>query len=132
MIRRPPRSTLFPYTTLFRSLLAELADRLEKRQRLDVPPRPADLGDHDVVVRAEAPDGGLDLVGDVGDHLYRGPEVLAAPLLRDDRQVNPPRRDVVHLRERAIDEALVVPEVEVRLGAVVRHVHLTVLERRHR
>src|SRR5258708_24618539 len=26
MIRRPPRSTLFPYTTLFRSLSAELAD----------------------------------------------------------------------------------------------------------
>src|SRR2546426_3571974 len=25
MIRRPPRSTLFPYTTLFRSLLLELA-----------------------------------------------------------------------------------------------------------
>src|SRR2546426_12143953 len=24
MIRRPPRSTLFPYTTLFRSLMAEL------------------------------------------------------------------------------------------------------------
>src|SRR2546422_5661153 len=28
MIRRPPRSTLFPYTTLFRSL--ELADRVER------------------------------------------------------------------------------------------------------
>src|SRR2546427_1125525 len=26
MIRRPPRSTLFPYTTLFRSRLQELAD----------------------------------------------------------------------------------------------------------
>src|SRR2546430_7068389 len=26
MIRRPPRSTLFPYTTLFRSLLDERAD----------------------------------------------------------------------------------------------------------
>src|SRR2546422_4418997 len=26
MIRRPPRSTLFPYTTLFRSLLAQLED----------------------------------------------------------------------------------------------------------
>src|SRR2546422_4442430 len=26
MIRRPPRSTLFPYTTLFRSLLREVAD----------------------------------------------------------------------------------------------------------
>src|SRR5256886_10999040 len=27
MIRRPPRSTLFPYTTLFRSLLAKLHER---------------------------------------------------------------------------------------------------------
>src|SRR2546430_14459918 len=27
MIRRPPRSTLFPYTTLFRSLGADLGDR---------------------------------------------------------------------------------------------------------
>src|SRR3989442_10811915 len=26
MIRRPPRSTLFPYTTLFRSLLSALSD----------------------------------------------------------------------------------------------------------
>src|SRR5438876_6455082 len=26
MIRRPPRSTLFPYTTLFRSVHADLAD----------------------------------------------------------------------------------------------------------
>src|SRR2546421_5028968 len=31
MIRRPPRSTLFPYTTLFRSLLEEvLADHLPR------------------------------------------------------------------------------------------------------
>src|SRR2546427_5176750 len=28
MIRRPPRSTLFPYTTLFRSQLAELQEDL--------------------------------------------------------------------------------------------------------
>src|SRR2546427_6426704 len=27
MIRRPPRSTLFPYTTLFRSVHVELVDR---------------------------------------------------------------------------------------------------------
>src|SRR3712207_7827750 len=31
MIRRPPRSTLFPYTTLFRSVLAaDLLDRVER------------------------------------------------------------------------------------------------------
>src|SRR3989441_6551764 len=29
MIRRPPRSTLFPYTTLFRSHVALLKDRLK-------------------------------------------------------------------------------------------------------
>src|SRR5947209_12543020 len=36
MIRRPPRSTLFPYTTLFRSLFASvtLEDFLERRQQL--------------------------------------------------------------------------------------------------
>src|SRR3712207_7480341 len=33
MIRRPPRSTLFPYTTLFRSLLVELVDLDEPRLR---------------------------------------------------------------------------------------------------
>src|SRR3712207_8031396 len=40
-IRRPPRSTLFPYTTLFRSLLLE--DRLPRPQpagQLAVQPRP--------------------------------------------------------------------------------------------
>src|SRR3712207_6905510 len=42
MIRRPPRSTLFPYTTLFRSVAAELvglveggAVALRRGQRLD-------------------------------------------------------------------------------------------------
>src|SRR2546422_4410272 len=31
MIRRPPRSTLFPYTTLFRSLRARVAPLRERR-----------------------------------------------------------------------------------------------------
>src|SRR3712207_8444401 len=48
MIRRPPRSTLFPYTTLFRSQLdavvarwhpAPLRRRLRQRRALDVAPR---------------------------------------------------------------------------------------------
>src|SRR5438067_10439716 len=32
MIRRPPRSTLFPYTTLFRSRLGRFPDRLRARR----------------------------------------------------------------------------------------------------
>src|SRR3712207_8601242 len=35
MIRRPPRSTLFPYTTLFRSLLALPPRYRARRQALD-------------------------------------------------------------------------------------------------
>src|SRR2546422_6941251 len=33
MIRRPPRSTLFPYTTLFRSRLGKIVSGLEANQR---------------------------------------------------------------------------------------------------
>src|SRR3989442_15714842 len=130
MIRRPPRSTLFPYTTLFRSadgvlrrfrlelrsrgdkwdqremneerivaadFLAELPDRFEERQRLDVADRAADLGDDHVVIGREPPDRALDLVGDVGNHLHRRAEVFAAALLGNDGEIDPPRRYVVHL-----------------------------------
>src|SRR5258708_27064281 len=49
MIRRPPRSTLFPYTTLFRShslhapcagLQRDLADHVHRRRLLPRAPRP--------------------------------------------------------------------------------------------
>src|SRR2546430_8827364 len=37
MIRRPPRSTLFPYTTLFRSLLLLELERQVRRHRVGEP-----------------------------------------------------------------------------------------------
>src|SRR2546430_3390495 len=36
MIRRPPRSTLFPYTTLFRSQLALSGTKLSEQQLFDI------------------------------------------------------------------------------------------------
>src|SRR3712207_7031800 len=51
MIRRPPRSTLFPYTTLFRSLLAHADGTVEILDGATDPPLGA--GD-DVVAREEA------------------------------------------------------------------------------
>src|SRR3712207_7925035 len=60
MIRRPPRSTLFPYTTLFRSAL----------------PRPDDAGP---ARQADRPDRQQDLLGRrraIG-HPIRGPEGAA-------------------------------------------------------
>src|SRR3712207_7385127 len=41
MIRRPPRSTLFPYTTLFRSRTRRAREQPQGRQRRD-PETPAD------------------------------------------------------------------------------------------
>src|SRR2546425_8846261 len=36
MIRRPPRSTLFPYTTLFRSAKGEAAEKKEGKAKITV------------------------------------------------------------------------------------------------
>ena len=114
---------------------AELAHRLEEREPLDVARRAADLGDDDVdvlaVLRGEA-DARLDLVGDVGHDLHGAPEVASLALAVDDRLVDLARRHVRALAQVAVDEALVVPEIEIGLGAVVRHVDLAVLERAHR
>src|SRR2546430_12817380 len=53
MIRRPPRSTLFPYTTLFRSLVAR-GERGRRRIALEREPL-GDRGGHDgaIVIRSE-------------------------------------------------------------------------------
>src|SRR3712207_8127002 len=75
MIRRPPRSTLFPYTTLFRSA------------------RVAGLDDHVVGAHARA----LDLqiaadaraeIGDAVPVLARGHGVLARPLPRSEEHTS--------------------------------------------
>src|SRR2546422_3550391 len=51
MIRRPPRSTLFPYTTLFRSPRGGLRDRVVDALRLPPSLLLAPEGDHRVHAR---------------------------------------------------------------------------------
>ena len=74
----------------------------------------------------------LDLVGDVRDDLHGVAEVLAAPLLGDDRRVDLPGGDVRRLAQVDVEEPLVVTDVEVGLRTVVGHEDLAVLERVHR
>src|SRR3712207_8396600 len=72
MIRRPPRSTLFPYTTLFRSsTTVERDDALVDDLRTVAPPR---------IVRTRA-------IPETG------------PAGRDPRQDEPPRRSEEHTSE---------------------------------
>src|SRR3712207_2198573 len=81
MIRRPPRSTLFPYTTLFRSAGVVVDEHLAHargRQRLgdepgglvvvgdDVDLLAAQLGDDHAHARAAGADAGADRVDAVG------------------------------------------------------------------
>ena len=75
--------------------------------------------------------GGLDLVGDVRNHLHRLAEIIAAALARDDLLVDAAGGQIVGLRQLGVREALVVAEVEIGLGAVVGDEHLAVLERAH-
>src|SRR3712207_7412150 len=63
MIRRPPRSTLFPYTTLFRS--ADAAS--ERLRRVLVPRDPND--DRDVILEIKAGEGGEESALFAGDLL---------------------------------------------------------------
>src|SRR2546426_8997987 len=62
MIRRPPRSTLFPYTTLFRSPVAWIRSEQLRRQARRRPRR----------ARQRRPGGGARLAAQVGRHLRVG------------------------------------------------------------
>src|SRR2546422_3377901 len=118
MIRRPPRSTLFPYTTLFRSIRA-------RRSVRGVRPRPRVPGPGRLVSRP-SPWMGLETVD-----LLREIEIevrQAAFVVRSQREPDrrPRVRDVrmmVHrLRERAdfVDERERLGEISERPGAFDR------------
>src|SRR3712207_7479173 len=55
MIRRPPRSTLFPYTTLFRSIL----DQLDTAAKQEGSPTPPVQGTRTAAIYASRPPGGV-------------------------------------------------------------------------
>src|SRR3712207_7356325 len=63
MIRRPPRSTLFPYTTLFRS--AQILTEIERRNKRGETPRFVKHGNGIVGLTKWLPSG---LVGQINAH----------------------------------------------------------------
>src|SRR3712207_8255766 len=69
MIRRPPRSTLFPYTTLFRSPVQHAGHR-------GAPGAAQDPGDVRDPVERHAAAGGWDRAGERGKTPRRGEAVL--------------------------------------------------------
>ena len=107
---------------------AELADRLQEGDDLDVADGAPDLDDHDVDVLAGEPkDAVFDLVGDVGDDLDRLAEVVPTALLGDDGGVDGAGRRVGVAAQVLVDEPLVVAEIEVGLTPVFGDEDLAVL-----
>src|SRR2546426_6883263 len=81
MIRRPPRSTLFPYTTLFRSVHAkEEVERAERLDELDAGELLAEPADHELTPLAE-----------LGDHAHH---ILFHALVAEGGRRGPLRRMV--------------------------------------
>ena len=119
-------------------LVAYLSGGLQERLGFDVADGAADLGDDDVgpdalgVGFGHRQDPALDLVGDVRDHLDGVAEVLTASLAGDHPRIHLTRRHIGRTGQVAVQEALVVPDVEVGLGAVLGDEDLAVLERVHR
>ena len=114
--------------------ITHLADRLHERQRFDVTDRASDLDDQNVRMMrvGHSTDRSLDLVRDVRDDLDRLAEVISTTLFVDHGKIYTAGGPVIRLRELGVREPLVVAEIEIGLGTVVRNEHLAVLERRHR
>src|SRR5581483_11947734 len=121
------------HDVLVTRVVAHLADRLEKWQRLDVADGSADLHDADVGMARlrNVFDVRFDLVGDVGDHLDRRPQIVAPAFLFDDRIVDLSGRDVIRALQILVDETFVVTEIQIGLGAVLGNEYLPVLVRIH-
>src|SRR3712207_7096254 len=62
MVRRPPRSTLFPYATLFRSVLVAPVDRINCPPLTSVDGQPKNVGAVVMSNRVELPSPGVHLV----------------------------------------------------------------------
>ena len=110
-------------------LVAHLADRFQMGLAFDVADGAADLDDDHLGsgLLADAADALLDLVGDVGDRLNGAPKVVAAALLVDHGLVYLAGGDGAAPGQVLVQEALVVAEIKVSLGAVGGDEHLPML-----
>src|SRR3712207_7227910 len=68
MIRRPPRSTLFPYTTLFRSGTEDRLDHVTIHVGAEPPPPGGSVGFPDAVVETVTIDGSPAVVDRSEEH----------------------------------------------------------------
>ena len=118
----------------FANFERELAQGFEEKQAFHVADGAADFGDQHIdigVVVGDLVDARFDFIGDVRDELHSFAEVVAATFFFDDGIEDLTGGEIVHAREHTGGETLVVAEVEVGLGTVIKYVNFAVLVGRH-
>src|SRR5215471_480190 len=110
-----------------RQLIAELANGFEEGQTLDVADRATNLAQNEIDAFIAGCDEGLDRVGDVRNDLHGRTQIVAPALFGNYLLVDAACGDVVGLARWASSEPLIMPKIEVGLGAVVGDENLAVL-----
>src|SRR6516165_12369558 len=118
-------------TILASLFVTHLADRFQEGQRFDIAHGAADFDDHHIDVLRHALDGRLDLVGDMGNHLHRLAEIVAAAFTGDNLLIDASGGEVVALGQLGVRKALIVAEVEIGFGAIVGYEDFAMLKRAH-
>jgi hypothetical protein len=111
--------------------VAHLTDGFDERQRFDIANRPANLHNRDVNIGRHLTASGLDLVGDVRNHLHRLAKIIAAAFAGNDVLVNAPGCQVIALGQMGVSESLVMAKVQVGFRAIVGHEYFTMLKGAH-
>lgn len=78
-------------------LVAKLADGLHEGQAFNIADRAADFDQDEILVLKIGRGEFLDLVGDMGNNLYRSPQIVTAAFFANNTLINAPRGDVVTL-----------------------------------
>ena len=119
-------------TLAARFVVAELADRFEEGQALDVAHRAADFAQHKVDLVIADMQEILDLVGDVGNHLNGLAQIVAATLFLEHGGIDPTRADRIRLACRDAGKAFVVAQIQIGFGTIVGHENFAMFKGRHR
>ena len=107
----------------------DLPDSLQKGLGLYVADRSADLCNNDIRVclLSDSVDKILDLIRDMGDHLYRRPKVLAAAFLVQHIPVYLSGCQVGVTVQIFVNETFIMSKIKVRLRTVFRNIHFPML-----
>ena len=107
----------------------------DERLRLHVTDRATDLDNHHIRVLAlrQLADTPGNRTHQMRHHLHRLPQKLRTQtFLVQQLVIDLPRGHIRKDREILVQEALVMPQVQIRFATVHRHEHLAMFERRHR